>query len=201
MKIKAIILDIGDVVLLENDQEVFPKLVDKFGIHEENFLEIRRRYVDKALVLKRNTFWYEKKIARGLKVNVKNFINYWQELREKYFDFNQEAKNIINSLKKQGYFLISLTNVIYSHELIRKKKGVYDSFDLNFKSREMGIKKPSEKIFKKILKKIDFVPEQILFIDDKESNIELAKKLGINVLQFTDYNQLKKDLKRFEVEV
>ena len=27
---------------------------------------------------------------------------------------------------------------------------VYDLFDLNFKSREMGISKPSEKIFKKM---------------------------------------------------
>jgi HAD superfamily hydrolase (TIGR01509 family) len=201
MKIKAIILDIGDVILLENDKEVFPKLVNKFGIHKENFLEVRRRYVDKALVLKRNTFWYEKKIARGLKINAKNFIKYWQELREKYFDFNQEAKNILTSLKKQGYFLVDLTNVIYSHELIRNKRGVYDSFDLNFKSREMGMKKPSEKMFKKVLKKINFSPPQILFIDDKESNTELAKKLGMNVIQFIDYNQLKEDLKSFGVEV
>ena len=46
-----------------------------------------------------------------------------------------------------------------------------------------------------------FLPQQILFIDDKESNIEVAKKLGVNVIKFKDYKQLKKDLKEFGVEV
>jgi len=201
MKIKAIVFDIGDVLLLENDKEVFPKLVDRFGLHEENFREIRGRYVDKALVIHRNTFWYERKIAKGLKINFINFRDYWQELREKYFDFNEEGKKILNSVKKQEYFLVSLTNVTYSHELIRNKMGVYNLFDLNFKSRDLGISKPSEKIFKKMLKKIKFLPQQILFIDDKESNLEVAKKLGVNVIQFKDYNQLKKDLNEFGVEV
>lgn len=201
MKIKAIVLDVGDVLLMENNEEVFPKLVNKFGIHEENFREIRRRYVDKALVINRNTFWYEKKIARGLKINVKNFIEHWQDLRRKYFDFNEEGKNILKSLKEQKYFLVNLTNVIYSHELIRKEMGVYDLFDLSLKSRNLRMKKPSEKIFKMMLKRIKLLPQQVLFIDDLESNIETAKKLGINCIQFKNYKQLKKDMKEFGVEV
>lgn len=61
-------------------------------------------------------------------------------------------------------------------------KGLDDYFDALFLSYLMHCSKPSEAIYEKMLKDGDMKPEETLFVDDSEKNIEAAQKAGINVL-------------------
>ncbi|MCX5774163.1 MAG: HAD-IA family hydrolase, partial [Fusobacteria bacterium] len=57
------------------------------------------------------------------------------------------------------------------------------SFFENFKGRvvsyEVGLKKPSSKIYQHIIEKYKLIPSETYFIDDSIENIEAAKKCGI----------------------
>lgn len=60
--------------------------------------------------------------------------------------------------------------------------GVSHLFDQTFYSFEMGMWKPEEEIYQEVLSQTGHAAKEILFIDDNESNISAAKKLGFGTI-------------------
>lgn len=58
-------------------------------------------------------------------------------------------------------------------------------YDYVFLSFEMKCRKPSKEIYEKVGSKIPFAPNDILFIDDRQDNIDMAKEFGWNALKAT----------------
>ncbi len=54
--------------------------------------------------------------------------------------------------------------------------------------------KPSPEFFRKMLKVLGIKPDECLFIDDGQINIEAAQALGIKSILFTNMSQLERDL-------
>ena len=54
--------------------------------------------------------------------------------------------------------------------------------------------KPDEEIYTTLLKKYNLIPEESVFIDDKAENIQTAKALKINGIQFTNIKDVKNKL-------
>ncbi|PIR04638.1 MAG: hypothetical protein COV57_03370 [Candidatus Liptonbacteria bacterium CG11_big_fil_rev_8_21_14_0_20_35_14] len=67
-------------------------------------------------------------------------------------------------------------------------------FDEVIISAEVGINKPDPKIYSLALDKIKSNPEESIFIDDLEKNLEPAKKLGIATILYENPKQLEKNL-------
>jgi HAD superfamily hydrolase (TIGR01509 family) len=63
----------------------------------------------------------------------------------------------------------------------------------------MGLMKPEPEIYLKAISELKEAPSNTLFIDDKSEFTEAATKLGINSIQFTNYEHLIKQLKEYEV--
>lgn len=66
-----------------------------------------------------------------------------------------------------------------------------DYFDEFFLSYKMGMSKPSEEIFIKVAEDLDINPNEALFIDDSQSNIDTASKLGFQTMlvkPYTDFS-------------
>lgn len=70
-----------------------------------------------------------------------------------------------------------------SKEFTSCGKSLDDYFDTLFLSYCMGASKPGEEIYRRMLLKGNMKPEETLFIDDSEKNLESARKLGINTLK------------------
>lgn len=91
----------------------------------------------------------------------------------------------ITELKAKGYrvALLSNTNAFVASWIRYDVLGVgLDSYidrEHQYLSFEMKCMKPAAEIFEKLLKKEGFVPEETLFIDDSEANLESARALGI----------------------
>jgi HAD superfamily hydrolase (TIGR01509 family) len=85
-------------------------------------------------------------------------------------------------------FLLSNTNSLHINacdSYFRQQFGmdsVASLFDKAFYSYEMGLWKPEEQIYLQVLAETGLVAEEILFIDDNQSNIESAKKLGFQTI-------------------
>ena len=58
-----------------------------------------------------------------------------------------------------------------------------------------AIAKPDPEIFRRAQEKLQVVPQEILFIDDREENIRAAREFGFLGILFKDVDQLKRDLK------
>ena len=101
-------------------------------------------------------------------------------------DFYPEVASYEKSLKDKCYIGIFSNLTLYDKDRLDKQVGL-SNYDYVFLSFEMGYQKPDIKAYEIIKNEIDskFKPEDILFIDDKESNIETAKKIGWNTLHIT----------------
>lgn len=59
------------------------------------------------------------------------------------------------------------------------------------------MKKPDLRIYNLICQRYQFNPEECLFVDDRQVNIEAARQAGMNAVLFEDYNQFNSAFKLY----
>lgn len=148
------------------------------------------------------TFYeYWKILKSKLKNNIpklKDHMKIWEQCSLQ-LDLRTEMKDLVLTLKKTGYKVPLLTNITKTMVKFNKMKGRYRIFKPVFLSCDIGLKKPSPVIFLYALKKLKLKPEECIFVDDQQSYLDGAEKVGIKTILFKDYLQLVEDLKRFGV--
>jgi HAD superfamily hydrolase (TIGR01509 family) len=68
-------------------------------------------------------------------------------------------------------------------------------FEQYFLSCEMGLLKPDPNFFTAMVEGPGVPPEDCVFIDDTQPNVEAAKRLGIPALHFRGVDTLRQDLR------
>ena len=122
-----------------------------------------------------------------------------EDLLTRFFDpeLDREVVAIVHALKTQAR-VVAGTNTITPHYELHLKKGDYEIFDAVYASHLLGLAKPDPAFYSYILDQERCSPEQAVFIDDAQANVEAAETLGIRSLLFTGAEQLKKDLNSLE---
>jgi putative hydrolase of the HAD superfamily len=69
-------------------------------------------------------------------------------------------------------------------------------FDFKTFSAEVRLIKPDAAIYEHTLRGLGVRPEETLFVDDREVNVQAARDLGIHAVQFRSVEKLREDLKR-----
>jgi len=117
----------------------------------------------------------------------------WPEIKTRFL-LNGELISLIVELKKQ-YKIALLSNFTYPwiSELL-KEHHLQEYFDEMLISSEEKMIKPDPQFFYKMLEALNIEPNEAVFLDDKPSNVEGAKKLGIHAFLFTTNEQFKSDL-------
>lgn len=69
-----------------------------------------------------------------------------------------------------------------------------DRFDVQVWSYQLRMAKPDAEIYRHTLKQLGTKPEQTLFLDDKQVNIDAANAVGMKGVLFTNVDQLRVDL-------
>jgi epoxide hydrolase-like predicted phosphatase len=69
-----------------------------------------------------------------------------------------------------------------------------DAFDEMVISAEVGLVKPDARIYRLMLTRMDLLPEQAVFIDDFEENVEGARAVGMRAIRFESHAQALGDL-------
>jgi len=75
-----------------------------------------------------------------------------------------------------------------------KLKGVYDKFYCHVISEDIQCMKPSREFYEILIKKLGEKPEEILMVDDKEENIEGAKRVGLKTLLYNGQKLLSESI-------
>ncbi len=188
------IFDMGGVVTSTFKMDLIYK---ELGIDKETFFKICNHKCKAAkkdlwdALEKENidaaTFWklFNK---RGKKYNI---IPARYNLFRLFFHpvLNENTVALIKELRKK-HRVVCGTNTNQSHWENHLERGDYSYFDQTYASNKIGISKPDPDFYKAIMKAEGYEASDTFFTDDKIENIESARALGINAVQFTSAEDL-----------
>lgn len=198
--IKAIIFDIGGVVLPKRIEEVYLKLVNDLGIDNDSFEDFRKNYDFSGILKGEDSIEkFLKDVEKKFSLEV-NIIEKWKKIYVDSMPIDNEVVNVIKKLKK-NYITPSLSNTSKLHAEINRKRGVFSYFQPALNSCDLGLMKPEKEIYNLILDRLNLKPEECIFIDDRESHIDSAKKLGFKTILFKDSQQLLSDLNKNNIKL
>jgi len=201
--IKVVVFDIGNVVW--HFRPTFNRLFTLWGSHLGcGWRNFRRDYYEKDKIYRlfeTNHLTIEQWCgqlslpANTFQLDVNKILADRQKL-ESYFD--TRVVDLISRLRQSDLPVICLSNTenfiypFFEHYIL-------PLFDHHILSWQVGTRKPNSEIYQQIFKYINCLPSEVLFIDDKESNVHGAREVGLNTIHFTNYAKLIKDLKKYQL--
>ncbi|HRY59994.1 MAG TPA: HAD family phosphatase [Patescibacteria group bacterium] len=193
--IKTIILDLGGVFLNRGIWKFWDYAGDRFGIGfekaKDSFLKYYKEYFSGKI--SEEMFWKDYLSEIGIKED-------WRKLKEILLDFfepNEGMIELCKELRTNGIKLILLSDQTREWWPFLNDKFKIDSyFDSTIVSALVGVHKPDPKIYQMAVEVSGMKPEECIFVDDLEHNLEPAEKIGMKTIFFKDPKQLRGDLIR-----
>jgi len=112
----------------------------------------------------------------------------------------QPVVDILGKLKSEGYLLYVLSNWPSEKlNLIRPQYPFFEWFDGLVISGDVGQVKPGQAIFELLLQRVGHPAEACLFIDDHGPNINTARAMGFQTIQFQSAQQLEAELQHMGI--
>ena len=198
--IKNIIFDIGNVLLKFTPVEF---LKDKF--HDEEVVNalyknifLSREWIE----LDRGTITDEEAIDRFCsrdpkhKSEIKEVMKTWNEMHLPV----EGTSEFLKRMKEKGYKIYLLSNYhLKAYEFINSKYDFIKNVDGEIISYRVKLLKPEPEIYKALMDKYNLKPEESVFVDDTQVNIEAAEKLGLHGVIFNGAESMEKELEKIGV--
>ena len=109
----------------------------------------------------------------------------WDELKPL-----EEMVELVQLVKSKGYHVGLLSNVLPVSARLIREHGGYEGFDFLTLSCEVGARKPDSKVYETALANLQGIkPEEIVFLDDRESCTTAASQLGMIAIQVNDHKK------------
>jgi HAD superfamily hydrolase (TIGR01509 family) len=107
---------------------------------------------------------------------------------------------ILQAVQARGYNTYVLSNLSeQSYRRIYFKNAFFSTFKGAIFSYQVKTVKPEPDIYKTLLKTYDLLPDECLFIDDLEININAGRSLGIDGIVCKNHEYVREELKRLGV--
>ena len=190
-QIKAIIFDVGGVLVKETSKHLYKRLAEALGIDYQALYEFRSNYSKRLLLGKMRPEEFASLAEK--KFMVENFLKEWEEAYLQ-LPINYELLELVKQLRRD-YRVSIISNIISIQAKINYKRGLFNGFNPIVLSCDVGYAKPDKEIYRIALNRLNLNPEACVFIDDREANIQAAKELGISSILFKDKEQLEEELK------
>ncbi len=125
----------------------------------------------------------------GWQKSVDEFLKYWYDYENKV---DNRVLDFVIDLRQKGFkcYLASDHSKYRADDLMDNVLGQY--FDGGFFSGYLGCDKEDKNFYQSVLKKLKLKPEEILFIDDEEENVEVARKMGLKAVFYQQFSDLEK---------
>lgn len=197
--IKNIIFDLG-VVLYDINQKATHNALTELGIKNVTTiftLQQQNNLCDQFEVGKidETTFFNELKKLTTPESSIAQLKTAWQAM---LIGLPQDKFLLLNELRKK-YTIMVLSNTNSTHiEKINASllenynlSSIHELFDHTYLSFEVGLRKPSDDIFKHVIEQANIKPSETLFIDDLNLNVNAAKCVGIEALLYKQGDNLR----------
>ena len=198
--IKALFWDVGGVLLSNAwDRSQREQALAHFKLDQAEFADrhelvvssFERGKIDLNEYLTRTVFYRPRPFTRD---EFREYIFALSRPDQAVLDF---AQSLADSRK---YLMGTINNESLDLNQYRIEKfGLRRIFRLFVSSCFVGLRKPEPEIYKLALEITQQVPDECCFIDDRALNLEVAKRLGMHVIEMDDLQQLKSDLSKLGV--
>ena len=191
--IKAIIFDLGGVLVDWNPKYLYKKIF-KDEVEMQQFLDTIctndwNEEQDGGCTLKDGTDLLVNKFPEH-EVNIRAYYGRWVEMLNGPIEGTVE---IFKQLKKSGkYKIYALTN--WSAETFPIAQQKYDFlnwFDGIVVSGTEKMRKPDPAFFQILLDRYNLKVDDVLFIDDNLRNVNAAREMGVDSIQFISSEELR----------
>jgi len=194
-KYKTIFFDWGGVVADDPGDDFLTLLLRQLGATDEQVAEIYRNYMFAFMrgTITEAEYWSAIKDKYGFTIHdsISEEFKKWKGLVA-----NQDILDLIDELKANGYKVAILSNVIEPTYNVLLEAGYYGQFDEVIASCKVGYAKPEKEIYDLALNQLEALPEESIFIDDKERNLIPAREMGFATVLAQDSEQIIRDVHR-----
>lgn len=193
--IKNIVFDIGGVLLdwdprnlyrtvFESDAEMEKFLGEVCTTQWNHTLDLGRPWEDAALEL-----------VTKFPDHKDHIYMYWDRWMDMFTGPIYESVDILMELKRMGVPLYALSNWNdQKFDGALKEFPFLHTFEKRIVSADVKLAKPDPAIYKLLLDTYDLNPRETLFIDDRMENVQAARDLGIEAIQFVNPYELEEKL-------
>lgn len=195
MTIKAIIFDLGGVLLRTEDFSVRERLAARLSMDRRELEELifGGDSGDKA---QRGEITVEQHWE-----NLRDQMSYTpQELKlvvDEFFSADRLDNNLVEYVRQlhKKYKTALLSNAWDDlRQVIAERWHFEDAFDMMIISAEVGVAKPDQRIFRLTLDRLGVAAEESIFVDDFQRNVEAAQSAGIKAIRFKTAHQVRDEL-------
>jgi len=195
--LRAVIFDYGMVLTLPPDAKAYAELLRITGLSSarlDSFYWADRHAYDEG-TLTGFAFW--QKIAGDAGLDLKQSeleeLNLWDA--RMWTTQNDAMLAWQLELRQRGILTAILSNLGDTvHANIEREFAWLSRFNVLVWSYELRVAKPDPAIYRHVLKELGVRPEEALFVDDKQVNIDAARALGMKGSVFTTVAHLREDL-------
>ena len=201
-KISAIFFDVGGVLLTNGwDRHSRKRLADQFQLDWEDF-DDRHELI--GTELETGKLSLDHYLERTIFYRQHNFTP--QDIKDFMFAQSRAVSGSLEFIARlsqnKKYLLATLNNESRELNAFRIQKfGLREYFTVFFSSCFLGVKKPDEAIYRLALNISQRSSEECVFVDDRQLNLECARRLGMETIHFHGIDQLEHSLRKAGVEI
>ena len=196
-RIRAVVLDYGEVMCLKPKGQVLDRMAKLFGMEPAEFFEIyipSRGPYDQGVVGPEE-YWREFAKRAGVNADDKLIAQLRAWDTEMWGEVSAEMTDWLARLDEAGLKTALLSNMQHDMAAYARKNFVWlKHIDEQILSCEVGLIKPDPAIFHLTAERIGVRPDEALLVDDREANIASARETGMTGIRFQNLGQLREEL-------
>ena len=181
--IKNVVFDLGGVVVAHNAESFKEKLGDFFSFvfgPDMKCVPMFWQDYDRGVLTIDETAAEVAKLRDCTAETAKEHMLYAISLQEEV----EPTVKLIKELKEKGYKIYALSNMSKEYIEFLRKLPVFDCFDAQIVSCEVGFGKPDRRFYEYLLSHCELNPAETIFIDDRKDNVDAGAELGIVPFHF-----------------
>jgi len=192
---RTVIFDLGGVYFTNGTLAAIDAIAAEYSIASDAVEDVLNGESGKqyrAGKLSAGQFWQRAKTSWNIDALSDELAHLWNS------SYRPDAGTVtlVERLKNTGHELLYLSdNIAERVAYLDQKYSFLQKFDGGIFSHMVNCKKPDPMIYQLLLAKASQPAAACVYIDDKPEYLVPAKKLGMEVIAFTDFTQLEKRLK------
>ena len=191
-RISCVLFDLGGVLVNWENSWLINEVRKRFQLSEQKLSEEFNKNVDDLSSgrINEKEFWFRisNKLNSPELTNQKESI--FGEIFRKFASSNESILSLSKNLVKKGITVGILSNTESITYSIAEEMCSLEHFKFKFLSYKIGYTKPDVRIYQYVIDNIPYGKEKLFFIDDIKNNVESALSIGIDSVQFSNYENL-----------
>ena len=166
---------------------------EKYGTSGQEFLPALERIMDKVRrpgAPKIYSLWSPYFQKWGLNLSEGEFFDFWFKSEK----LDRLVLDYVNILKDRGLKIFILSNNFRERTSYYRQNcpEIFKNIDKAYFSWETGFIKPNELAFRNILEENGLDPEECIYFDDSQKNVDVANSVGIHAIKYENLEKTKR---------